>query len=65
MPSMKSSEGSHSQMAVSGVTPDMEGVSFDLGPRKPFVMPGVEEQIGADLDRALRNGSLTTINRPI
>ena len=65
MPSMKSSEGSHSQMAVCGVTLDMKGVSFDLNLRKPFVMQGgAKEQVGADLDQALGNGSLTTITRP-
>ena len=43
----------------------MEGVSFDLSPRKPFVMPGIEERIALDVVQALGNGSLTTITRPI
>ena len=64
MPSMKSSKGSHSQMAVCGVTLDMKGVSFDLNLRKPFVMPGAKEQVGADLDQALGNGCLTALARP-
>ena len=42
----------------------MEGVSFDLSPRKPFVMPAVEERVGSDVDQALRYGSLTTLARP-
>lgn len=38
------------QIAISGVTPEMEGVTFDLNPRVPFVMPGIEEQLASDLD---------------
>ena len=52
------------QIAVSCVTPDMGGVSFDLSPRKPFVMPGIEEQIASDVDQALHGGFLTTLTCP-
>ena len=41
---------SPTQMTASGVTLDIEGVSFDLSPGKPFVLTGVEERVGSDLD---------------
>ena len=40
---------SPSQTAVSSVTLEMKGVSFD----PTFVMPGIEEQIAAGLDQGV------------
>ncbi len=39
------------ELAVSGITPDMEGVSFNMDPRAPFVMPGIEDQTVESLGR--------------